>query len=61
MKKFPEEKITFRIKSIREPLKKKIEETGDSPSRYLTRLVCCDLGIDVPKDGRFKEDQKPTF
>jgi len=58
MKKFPKEKITFRIKSIRDPLKKKIKETGETPSQYLTRLVCRDLGIEIPKDGRFNQDSE---
>jgi hypothetical protein len=42
------QKVTFLVGELEGPLAKRLEETGETPSRYLRRLVAADLGKKPP-------------
>jgi hypothetical protein len=44
-----QEKITFRPGLLAKPMSIKIKVTGETPSKYLRRLVAEDCGKPVPK------------
>ncbi len=43
------DKITFRPGSLAGPLAKRLQETGETPSDYLRRLISEDCGKPLPE------------